>query len=176
MPQANDIEVVDGIRTYKTPALFDQKMNAADDRTKARDLCDLGFLAESYGDSLSIEQILRADRFLAVAGSIYRCGGRSVDPELSDHANRIRTASTRATIAPSRIAGTPQCRVDKVGSRFSISATRSTGIPDRRPTVRRTGHRPWSAARGLCAALGGSASGTARGRPRQRLGPCPASG
>ena len=63
VPQADDIEVVDGIRTYKTPALFDQKMNAADDRTKARDLYDLGFLAESYGDSLSTEQILRADRF-----------------------------------------------------------------------------------------------------------------
>lgn len=63
VPQADDIEVVDGIRTYKTPALFDQKMNAADDRTKARDLYDLGFLAESYGDSFSTEQILRADRF-----------------------------------------------------------------------------------------------------------------
>ena len=63
IPQADDIEIVDGIRTYKIPALFDQKMNAADDRTKARDLYDLGFLAESHGDSLSTEQILRADRF-----------------------------------------------------------------------------------------------------------------
>ena len=63
IPQANDIEVVDGIRTYKTPALFDQKMNAAEDRTKARDLYDLGFLAGAYGDSFSNEQILRADRF-----------------------------------------------------------------------------------------------------------------
>lgn len=63
IPQADDIEIVDGIRTYKIPALFDQKMNAADDRTKARDLYDLGFLAESYGDSLSTEQILRANRF-----------------------------------------------------------------------------------------------------------------
>ena len=33
-----DIAIVDGIRTYKTPALFDQKMKAAVDRTKARDL------------------------------------------------------------------------------------------------------------------------------------------
>jgi uncharacterized protein YjbI with pentapeptide repeats len=63
VPQANDIAVVDGIRTYKVPALFDQKMNAADDRTKARDLYDLGFLADSYGGQLSTEQILRADRF-----------------------------------------------------------------------------------------------------------------
>ena len=63
MPDANDIAVVDGIRTYKIPALFDQKLNAADDRTKARDLYDLGFLADSYGGHLSTEQILRADRF-----------------------------------------------------------------------------------------------------------------
>ncbi len=63
VPQANDITVVDGIRTYKIPALFDQKLNAADDRTKARDLYDLGFLADSYGGRLSTEQILRADRF-----------------------------------------------------------------------------------------------------------------
>ena len=63
VPQANDIEIVDGIRTYKIPALFDQKMNAADGRTKARDLYDLVFLADSYGDCLSSEQILRADRF-----------------------------------------------------------------------------------------------------------------
>ena len=63
VPKANDIETVDGIRTNKIPALFDQKMNAADDRTKARDLYDLGFLADSYGDRLSTEQIVRADRF-----------------------------------------------------------------------------------------------------------------
>ena len=63
VPDANDIEIVDGIRTYKIPALFDQKMNAADDRTKARDLYDLVFLADTYGDRFSTEQILRADRF-----------------------------------------------------------------------------------------------------------------
>ena len=38
-------------------------MNAADDRTKARDLYDLGFLVESHGDSFSTDQILRADEF-----------------------------------------------------------------------------------------------------------------
>lgn len=46
-PQANDIEILDRIRTYKVPALFDQKMNAADDRTEARGVYDLGFLADS---------------------------------------------------------------------------------------------------------------------------------
>ena len=70
VPNENDIEIVDGIRTYKIPALFDQKMNAADDRTKARDLYDLGFLADSYGDRLSTEQILRADRFTRLYKSL----------------------------------------------------------------------------------------------------------
>ncbi|MDE0123641.1 MAG: nucleotidyl transferase AbiEii/AbiGii toxin family protein [Bryobacterales bacterium] len=62
-PRPEDVVVVDGIRTYRITALFDQKMIAAADRTKGRDLFDLGFLAESYGDSLSNEQILRADEF-----------------------------------------------------------------------------------------------------------------
>lgn len=62
-PRADDVEIVDGIRTYKIPALFDQKLNAADDRTKARDLYDLGFLAESHGDRFSTKQISRADDF-----------------------------------------------------------------------------------------------------------------
>lgn len=62
-PDADVVVVADGIRTYTIPALFDQKLNAADDRTKARDLYDLGFLAESYGDSFSTEQISRADEF-----------------------------------------------------------------------------------------------------------------
>ena len=62
-PRPEDVVVLDGIRTYRISALFDQKMNAADDRTKGRDLFDLGFLAETYGDRLSNEQILRADEF-----------------------------------------------------------------------------------------------------------------
>ena len=62
-PTAGDIATVDGIRSYKAPALFDQKMKAAADRTKARDLFDLGFLAATYGDKISTEQLLRADEF-----------------------------------------------------------------------------------------------------------------
>lgn len=62
-PRPEHVVVVDGIRTYRITALFDQKMNAADDRTKGRDLFDLGFLAETYGDRLSNEQILRAGEF-----------------------------------------------------------------------------------------------------------------
>ncbi len=62
-PNPDDIVVVDGIRTYCLPALFEQKMNAASDRVKARDLFDVGFLVATHGDRLSSEQILRADRF-----------------------------------------------------------------------------------------------------------------
>ena len=62
-PTVGDIAIVDGIRTYKAPALFDQKLKAAGARTKARDLFDLGFLAASYGDKISTEQLQRADEF-----------------------------------------------------------------------------------------------------------------
>ncbi len=62
-PNPDHIVVVDGIRTYKTTALFDQKMKAAGDRTKARDLYDLGFLAGTFGEGLSTEQIQSAEQF-----------------------------------------------------------------------------------------------------------------
>lgn len=62
-PRSGDVHIVAGIRTYSLRALFDQKLRAANNRTKARDLFDLGFLAETYGDEFSTEQILRADDF-----------------------------------------------------------------------------------------------------------------
>ena len=62
-PNRDDIVVVDGIRTYRLPALFNQKMDAADDRVKARDLFDIGFLVSKHGDRLSSDQIERADSF-----------------------------------------------------------------------------------------------------------------
>lgn len=62
-PNPDDIVVVDGIRTYRPPALFDQKMNAADDRVKARDLFDIGFLVGTHGNQLSSDQIERSDSF-----------------------------------------------------------------------------------------------------------------
>jgi len=62
-PNPDDIVVVDGSRTYRLPALFNQKMDAADDRVKARDLFDFGFLVAKHGDRLSSDQIERADSF-----------------------------------------------------------------------------------------------------------------
>jgi len=58
-----DIEFVDGVRTYKVPALFDQKLAASASRVEARDLFDLAFVMEHYGDSLQDDQIRRADTF-----------------------------------------------------------------------------------------------------------------
>ena len=60
-PRIEDIEVVEGIRTYSVPALFDQKLAAASSRVEPRDLFDLAFIAEHYGDSLGDDQIRRAD-------------------------------------------------------------------------------------------------------------------
>ncbi|MYC65173.1 MAG: nucleotidyl transferase AbiEii/AbiGii toxin family protein [Acidobacteriia bacterium] len=58
-----DIEFVDGVRTYKVPALFDQKLAATASRVEARDLFDLAFVMEHFGDGLQDDQIRRADTF-----------------------------------------------------------------------------------------------------------------
>lgn len=60
---AENVEVLDGIRTYKVGALFDQKLAAAASRIDPRDLFDLAFLMERYGTILSDTQIRRADDF-----------------------------------------------------------------------------------------------------------------
>ena len=62
-PNPDDIVVVGGIRTYRLPALFDQKMKAADGRVKARDFFDIGFLVGTHGNQLSSDQIERSDSF-----------------------------------------------------------------------------------------------------------------
>ena len=62
-PRAEDIEVVDGFRTYKVPVLFDQKLAATASRIQPRDLFDLAFAMERYGSSLRDDQIRRADAF-----------------------------------------------------------------------------------------------------------------
>jgi len=62
-PEAGDIEVIDGIRTYKVPVLFDQKMAATSSRIEARDVFDLAFVMERYGETLRDDQIRRADSF-----------------------------------------------------------------------------------------------------------------
>ena len=62
-PRTEDIEVVDGFRTYKVPVLFDQKLAATASRIQPRDLFDLAFAMQRYGASLRDDQIRRADAF-----------------------------------------------------------------------------------------------------------------
>ena len=62
-PNEDEVAVIDGIRTYRVTAIFDQKMRASVGRTRARDLYDLGFIADKYGDVLSAEQIRSADAY-----------------------------------------------------------------------------------------------------------------
>ena len=62
-PKSRDIELIDGIRTYKVPVLFDQKLATTASRIDPRDLFDLAFLMERYGDNLGNDQIRRAEAF-----------------------------------------------------------------------------------------------------------------
>lgn len=55
------VETIDGIRTYDVPTIFDQKMNAFENRTTGRDLYDLAHLMNEFRDRLSPEQITRID-------------------------------------------------------------------------------------------------------------------
>lgn len=62
-PNPKDIAVVDGIRTYRIGALFEQKLKAATDRTQAGGLFDLGYVAGTFGEELNTEQVRKAERF-----------------------------------------------------------------------------------------------------------------
>lgn len=53
-------EVIGGVRSYKVPVLFDQKLAATASRIEARDLFDLAFVMERYGDNLRDDQIRTA--------------------------------------------------------------------------------------------------------------------
>lgn len=55
--------MIEGIRTYMLPALFDQKLAATSSRIEPRDLFDLAFVMERFGDSLRDDQIRRAEAF-----------------------------------------------------------------------------------------------------------------
>lgn len=60
-PRFSDVTVVDGIRTYKPEALYDQKIAAFRGRNAARDLFDLAFLSKRHGDILTDAQISEAE-------------------------------------------------------------------------------------------------------------------
>ena len=61
----NDVTVIDDIKVYKTMAILDMKFNAVygkRNRTKARDLHDIVFLATKYGSLFSQEHKKQLER------------------------------------------------------------------------------------------------------------------
>ncbi len=62
-PDEAQVESVNKIRTYKLGKIYDQKMEAAENRTAPRDLFDIAFLVDKHGDKLSSKQIMKADDY-----------------------------------------------------------------------------------------------------------------
>ena len=60
-PESSEIVTVNGIRTYKIEALYDQKLAALSNRHVARDVFDLAFLSSKYGYDLRDDQIFKAE-------------------------------------------------------------------------------------------------------------------
>ena len=61
IPDQESIEVINDIRTYRFDSLYAQKLEAMNNRTKARDLFDLAFMTNEYGDQISDSQLQRAE-------------------------------------------------------------------------------------------------------------------
>lgn len=57
LPKPDDINIIGGIKIYKLPALINQKLNTLEERTKARDLYDVAFLASKYLDQFGSVQL-----------------------------------------------------------------------------------------------------------------------
>jgi len=53
------INIIEGIKTYKIGMLVGQKLQAAENRDKVRDLYDISFLANNYGSEFSGKQFAR---------------------------------------------------------------------------------------------------------------------
>lgn len=60
-PDTRNITVVEGIRTYKPETLYSQKLAALNERSRAKDVFDLAFLASRHGDILTDAQIRKAE-------------------------------------------------------------------------------------------------------------------
>jgi predicted nucleotidyltransferase component of viral defense system len=64
-PTQEAIETVAGIKTYRIEYLFDQKLRAAQNRTEGRDLYDLAFLIEQFGNQLRDDQVQAVQQLAA---------------------------------------------------------------------------------------------------------------
>lgn len=56
-PADEHVKVIDGIRTYPIGELLEQKLNALENRTTARDIYDISFLTRSYPEAFTQESI-----------------------------------------------------------------------------------------------------------------------
>jgi predicted nucleotidyltransferase component of viral defense system len=65
--QDSDIVSIDGVKTYAVAKLIEQKLNALEGRTTARDLYDVAFLAQQYANDFSSAALARA---LAIASDV----------------------------------------------------------------------------------------------------------
>ena len=70
LPRSRDTCLVAGVLTYRVEVLFDQKLAVAEDRVDARDLFDLAFLMEAYGDQLTDNQVRNSHAFLSDSDTI----------------------------------------------------------------------------------------------------------
>lgn len=71
-PNAEDIVTFKGIRTYKPEVIYQQKLDALRERRVARDFFDLAFLTCKYGNSLSDDQVRRAETITRDMGKLER--------------------------------------------------------------------------------------------------------
>lgn len=111
-PQAENIEVVNGIRTYAVDYMFDLKMDAAENRTEARDLYDLAHLMRVYGDYFSPVQIARAEAFSQDMGALIS--------RYSESFNTDEVLKTRANIDDTVIA---------LREAVEVQQRRNSGLP-----------------------------------------------
>lgn len=77
-PEFSNSVIVKGIRTYKPETLYSQKLVSLSARRAARDAFDLAFLSRKYGDTLTDDQVLRAERITRNMDKLER----SIDKQL----------------------------------------------------------------------------------------------
>ncbi len=91
-PRSRDTCLVAGVLTYRVEVLFDQKLAVAEDRVDARDLFDLAFLMEAYGDQLTDKQVRSSDGLLSDSNTIEQ---RYADAFIDDQIMREITTAKR---------------------------------------------------------------------------------
>ncbi len=69
-PSEDKTTIIDGIRTYSVGTLIEQKINALEHRTAARDLYDIAFLTRQYAEQFSSESMQKIGELMADVDAI----------------------------------------------------------------------------------------------------------